>query len=303
MSMTKFAASTAAVIVRKIALHQRVVEAGDRPEELVAESGVGEDDLGEQCSADDEADRHADRGHRGKSRVAGGVAEHDPRRGAGPSPRPSRCSPRSWWRSWCCACRASSRRWRRGRSCGTGSTRWTATSEMNSAENAGVRPAVKACRNGNQPSVTPNRYSAPMASKKYGNDPTKTRQGWKVESRKPPRRQAARMPEQVAQDDRDDQGGAPEKQGPPDLAGDDVGDRSGEPGDRHTQVAGEDAVPVAEVLLPDRRSSSPNSCRSCATCSGVIRPCDWLIIREIGSPGMKRGKRKFRVTETQNATR
>ncbi len=50
---------------------------------------------------------------------------------------------------------------------------------------------------GNQPRLTPNRYSAPIASQKYGNEPTKISRGGKAESRTPPRRQAATMPSRL----------------------------------------------------------------------------------------------------------
>ena len=92
-----------------------------------------------------------------------------------------------------------------------------ATSPMNSRENEGLRPVEKAWLSGSQPRVTPNRYRAPMASQKYGNDPTKISSGGKTESRNfaaPPRCQDA---EEVAQDDGNNQGGAAEQEGPADL--------------------------------------------------------------------------------------
>ena len=50
---------------------------------------------------------------------------------------------------------------------------------------------------GNQPRTTPNRYSAPIASQKYGNEPMKISSGGSAESIAPPRRQAARMPSRL----------------------------------------------------------------------------------------------------------
>ena len=71
------------------------------------------------------------------------------------------------------------------------------TSPMNSQVKPGSSPSVNAWRSGNQPSTTPNRYSAPIASQKYGNEPMKTRIGGRAESTTPPRRQAARMPSRL----------------------------------------------------------------------------------------------------------
>ena len=58
-----------------------------------------------------------------------------------------------------------------------GRMRWYATSPMKARENSGVMPTPYACRTGNHPSVTPNTYSSPIASQKYGNEPMKMRKG------------------------------------------------------------------------------------------------------------------------------
>ncbi|MCY1224025.1 hypothetical protein D9M72_361670 [compost metagenome] len=78
-----------------------------------------------------------------------------------------------------------------------GSTRCIPTSDMNSQLKLGSMVSLNACRMGNQPSVTPKRYSAPMASQKYGKEPMKIRMGGSAESMAPPRRHAARMPSRL----------------------------------------------------------------------------------------------------------
>ena len=57
--------------------------------------------------------------------------------------------------------------------------------------------------------------------------------------------------EQVAEHGRDDERDAAEQQGPADLRADHVGDRGGEAGDGDAEVAGEDALDVGDVLLPE----------------------------------------------------
>ncbi|MNU06684.1 hypothetical protein D3C72_2519620 [compost metagenome] len=47
-----------------------------------------------------------------------------------------------------------------------GRIRWYATSPRKARENSGVVPTAYAWRSGNQPSVTPKRYSSPIASQK-----------------------------------------------------------------------------------------------------------------------------------------
>src|SRR3954449_3102416 len=58
------------------ALHQRVVLGADGLEQVVADPGVGEDDLDQVPAADDEAQRQRETGDVRQQRVAGGVADH-----------------------------------------------------------------------------------------------------------------------------------------------------------------------------------------------------------------------------------
>ena len=132
-----------------------------------------------------------------------------------------------------------------------GSTRCAPTSPMKSQVNPGSSPSVKAWRMGNQPSTTPNRYRAPIASQKYGNEPMKTRSGGRAESRTPPRRQAARMPSRLPMTAAMTSAVPPSRRVQPiwlamtSVTG--VGKREME-----TPIcAGEDVVQVVEVLLPE----------------------------------------------------
>ena len=58
----KFASSTPRTMIRKIALHQRVVLGLDRGQELVGDAGVVEDDLDGDGACDDEAERKGEGG-------------------------------------------------------------------------------------------------------------------------------------------------------------------------------------------------------------------------------------------------
>jgi hypothetical protein len=77
-SAIRIAISTATVIRRNSALHERVVLALHRLQEHEADAGVVEDVLDQDRAADHEPERHREAGQVRQDRVAGGVVEHDP---------------------------------------------------------------------------------------------------------------------------------------------------------------------------------------------------------------------------------